>query len=129
MHTPFYKPISGAESERGLCGLWPSSEACPSSDFFYLSSFFFLFSFFFFFNRTSLVYACVVFKYYIFILFFLIRRNLTPWKAYFVGLGEGVKPRLFQTLTRDARPDSNSRPAVQISNFLSSRYTPWRLKY
>jgi len=47
-------------------------------------------------------------------------------KAYFVGSGEGVKPRLSQALTRDARPDSNSRPAVQISNHLSSRYAPWK---
>jgi len=39
-----------------------------------------------------------------------------------VGPGKGVKPRLSQALTRDARPDSNSRPAVQISNPLSSRY-------
>jgi len=41
-----------------------------------------------------------------------------------VGPGEGVKPRLSQALTRGARPDSNSRPAVQISNPLPSRYTP-----
>jgi len=45
-------------------------------------------------------------------------------KAHFVGLGEGVKPRLSQALTRGARPDSNSRPAVQISNPLPSRYAP-----
>jgi hypothetical protein len=42
-----------------------------------------------------------------------------------MGSGEGVKPRLFQALTRGARPDSNSRPAVQISNHLPSRYVPW----
>jgi len=42
-----------------------------------------------------------------------------------VGPGEGVKPRLSQALTRGARPDSNSRPAVQISNPLPSRYAPW----
>jgi hypothetical protein len=48
--------------------------------------------------------------------FLFIRRNSTPWKAYFVGLGERVKPRLSQVLTRGARPDSNSRPAVQISS-------------
>jgi len=42
-----------------------------------------------------------------------------------VGPGEGVKPRLSQALTRGARPDSNSRPAVQIPNPLPSRYAPW----
>jgi len=42
-----------------------------------------------------------------------------------VGLGEGVKPRLSQALTRGARPDSNSRPAMQISNPLPSRYASW----
>jgi len=42
-----------------------------------------------------------------------------------VGPSEGVKPWLSQALTRDACPDSNSRPAVQISNLLSSRYAPW----
>jgi len=57
--------------------------------------------------------------------FFWIRGNLTPRKAHFVGPGEGVKPQLSQALTRDARPDSNSRPAVQISNPLPSRYAPW----
>jgi hypothetical protein len=36
------------------------------------------------------------------------------------------KPRLSQAFTRDARPDSNSRPAVQISSPLPSRYVPWR---
>jgi hypothetical protein len=54
--------------------------------------------------------------------FFWIRGNPTPRKAYFVGPGERVKPRLSQALTRGARPDSNWRPAVQISNPLSSRY-------
>jgi len=39
-----------------------------------------------------------------------------------MGPGKGVKPRLSQTLTRGARPDSNSRPAVQIPNPLPSRY-------
>jgi hypothetical protein len=57
--------------------------------------------------------------------FFWIRGNLTPRKAHFVGPGEGVKPWLSQALTRGARPDSNSRPAVQISNPLPSRYAPW----
>jgi hypothetical protein len=45
--------------------------------------------------------------------------------VHFVGPGEEIKPRLFQTLTRSARPDSNLRSAVQISNPLPSRYTPW----
>jgi len=54
--------------------------------------------------------------------FFWIRENLISRKMYFVGPGEGVKLRLSQTLTRDARLNSNSRPAVQISNPLSSRY-------
>jgi len=52
--------------------------------------------------------------------FFFIRGNLTLRKVYFVGPDEGVKPRLSQVLTRNARPDSNSRPAVQISNPLPS---------
>jgi len=39
-----------------------------------------------------------------------------------MGLGERVKSRLSQALTRDTRPDSNSRPAVQILNPLPSRY-------
>jgi hypothetical protein len=58
-------------------------------------------------------------------LFFWIWGNLTPPKAYFVGPGEGVKPRLSQTLIKDARLDSNSRPTVQISNPLPSCYAPW----
>jgi hypothetical protein len=57
--------------------------------------------------------------------FFWIRGNLTPREAHFVGPGEGVKPWLSQTLTRGARLDSNSIPAVQISNPLPSRYAPW----
>jgi len=44
-----------------------------------------------------------------------------------VGPDEGVKPQLSQALTRDARPDSNSRPAMQISNPLPSRYACWGL--
>jgi len=56
--------------------------------------------------------------------FFGIRENLTLQKVYFMGPDEEIKPRLSQTLTRDARPDSNSRPAVQISNPLPSRYAP-----
>jgi hypothetical protein len=62
-----------------------------------------------------------------FVFFFLDSKKPYPWKAYFVGPGEGVKPRLFQTLIRDARPNSNSRPAMQISNSLPSRYTSWKL--
>jgi hypothetical protein len=60
--------------------------------------------------------------------FFWIRGNLISRKVYFVGPGEEVKPQLSQALTRDTRPDSNSRPAVQISNPLSSRYVPWGRK-
>jgi hypothetical protein len=58
-------------------------------------------------------------------IFFWIQGNPTPRKAHFVSPGERVKPRLSQALTRGARPDLNSRPAVQISNPLSSRYAPW----
>jgi hypothetical protein len=36
--------------------------------------------------------------------------------------GEQVKPRLFQALTKDVCPDSNSKSAIQISSFLPSRY-------
>jgi hypothetical protein len=65
--------------------------------------------------------------FYIFLLFFIwIRGNLTPRKAHFVGSGEGVKPRLYQALIKGARLDSNSRPAVQISNPLPSHYVPWK---
>jgi len=39
-----------------------------------------------------------------------------------MGSSERVKFQLSQALTRDARPDSNSRPAVQISNFLLLHY-------
>jgi hypothetical protein len=59
--------------------------------------------------------------------FFFIRGNPTIEKAYFIGLDERVKPRLFQALTRGARPDSNSRPAVQISSPLSLRHASWGL--
>ena len=58
--------------------------------------------------------------------FFWIRRNPTSRKAHFVGPGERIKPRLSQALTRDARPDSNSRLAVQILSLLPSRYVPRR---
>jgi hypothetical protein len=44
---------------------------------------------------------------------------------YFVSSSERVKPRLSQALTRGTRPDSNSKPAVQISNPLSSCYDIW----
>jgi hypothetical protein len=67
----------------------------------------------------------IIFYYLLF--FFWIRENLTPRKTHFVGPGEGVKPRLFQALIRDARPDSNSRPTVQILNPLLSRYASWEL--
>jgi len=39
-----------------------------------------------------------------------------------MGSGEGVKLWLSQAHTRGAHPDSNSRPAVQISKPLPSRY-------
>ena len=42
-----------------------------------------------------------------------------------MGPGERVKPRLSQVLIKDVRPDSNSRPAVQISSFLLSRHASW----
>jgi hypothetical protein len=54
--------------------------------------------------------------------FFLDSRKPTSRKVHFVGSGERVKPRLSQTLTRGACPDSKKRPAVQISSPLSSRY-------
>jgi hypothetical protein len=57
----------------------------------------------------------------IFYFFFWIRGNLTLRKAYFVGSGE-LKSRLSQALIRNIRPDSNSRPAVQISSLLLSCY-------
>jgi len=44
-----------------------------------------------------------------------------------MGSDEQVKPRLSQALTRGARPDSNSRLAVQISSPLPSRYASWGL--
>jgi len=57
-----------------------------------------------------------------FFFFFGFEETSSPRKVYFVGSGEGVKPRLSQALTRGARLDSNSGPAVQISNPLPSRY-------
>ena len=56
--------------------------------------------------------------------FFWIRGNPTLRKMHFVSPGKRVKPRLSQALTRGARPDSNSRPAVQILSPLPSRHTP-----
>ena len=45
--------------------------------------------------------------------FFLDSRKPHPRKVYFVGLDERVKSQLSHALTKDARPDSNSRPAIQ----------------
>jgi len=70
---------------------------------------------------SSFHFTCAIMSFFC----FWIRGNLIFWKTYFVGPNERVKPRLFQALTRGARPDSNSRPAVQISSTLPSRYTPW----
>jgi hypothetical protein len=53
--------------------------------------------------------------------FFNLRKPHSLQKMYFVDPGEEVKSRLFQALTRDAHPDSNSRPAVQISNSLLAK--------
>jgi len=44
---------------------------------------------------------------------------------HFVDPGEQVKPQLSQALTRGARPDLNSKPVVQTSSPLPSRYAPW----
>jgi hypothetical protein len=65
----------------------------------------------------------------LFFILFFIRGNFIFWKTYFVGSDERVKLWLSQTLTRGARPDSNSRPAVQILSLLPSRYVPWGLSY
>jgi hypothetical protein len=48
---------------------------------------------------------------------FFIRENFIL-KSIFCGLGEQLKPWLFQALTRDVCPDSNSTSTVQISSFL-----------
>ena len=56
------------------------------------------------------------------IFFFRFEETPSPRKAHFMDPGERVKPRLSQALSRGARPDSNSRPTVQISNPLPSRY-------
>jgi hypothetical protein len=89
-------------------------------------------------KKTDLINACINPRYKTFdhsfsmlkqllvaIYFFWIRGNSIPRKAYFVGPSERVKLRLSQVLTRDARPDLNSRPAVQISSPLPLRYVPW----
>lgn len=55
-------------------------------------------------------------------IYFFIRENPTPRKVYFIGPSERVKSWLSEALTRNVRPDSNSRPSVQISNHLSSRH-------
>jgi hypothetical protein len=60
-----------------------------------------------------------------FFFFFWIRENLIFRKAHFVDPGERIKYRLFQALTRGARLDSNTRPAVQILSSLPSRYATW----
>jgi len=75
-------------------------------------------------KKKSIIYSFFfnfLFKY----IFFFIWENFTSRKAHFVDPGERVKPRLSQTFTRGARPDSNSRPIVQISNPVSSRYATW----
>ena len=53
---------------------------------------------------------------------FFIRENPISRKACFVGSGEQVKPWLSQVLTIDTSNNSNSRPAVQISNPLPTCY-------
>jgi hypothetical protein len=63
------------------------------------------------------------------IFFFLDLRKSHPRKVYFVSPGERIKPRLSQALTRGARRDSNSRPAVQISSPLPLRYVSWDLVF
>jgi hypothetical protein len=63
-----------------------------------------------------------------FLILFWIQGNPTSQKTYFMGPGKRIKPRLSQALTRSARPDSKSRPAVQISSPLPSRYASWGQK-
>jgi len=77
-------------------------------------------------SRTVDLHALYIERELVLFFFFFIRENLIPWNAYFVGSGEEVKLWLFQVLTRDAYPDLNSRPAVQILNFLSSRYALYK---
>jgi len=71
-----------------------------------------------------------------FFLFFFIWENPTFRKEHFVGPSERVKPWPSQALTRDARPDSNSRPAVQIppksnhrTNFLNVKKRRKKLRF
>jgi hypothetical protein len=54
-------------------------------------------------------------------LFFLFEETL-PRKTHFMGPGELVKHPLSKALTRGTHPDSNSRPAMQISSPLPSHY-------
>ena len=58
---------------------------------------------------------------YVLLFVFFSRKPHLP-ESVFCGSGERVKFRLFQALTRGARPDSNSRPAVLISSPLLSHY-------
>jgi len=81
----------------------------------------------YFMSTVSLLYITRMDFFLIFFFFLDSRKPHSP-KTHFVDPGEGVKSRLSQALTRDARPDSNSRPAVQISNPLPSHYVPWGLK-
>jgi hypothetical protein len=58
--------------------------------------------------------------------FIWIRGNPTPRKTHFMDPGERVKSRLSQTLIKSARPNWNSRPAVQIWSPLPSFvYRAW----
>ena len=73
-----------------------------------------------------LFFSCLKFIYlasYLLLYFFWIRGNLTLEKRILWAQVSESKPRLSQAFTRDARPDSNSRPAVQISSPLPSRYS------
>jgi hypothetical protein len=54
----------------------------------------------------------IVFSLDTFFYFFGFEETSPPRKAYFVGSGEEVKPRLSQALTRNTHPDSNSKPVV-----------------
>jgi hypothetical protein len=57
--------------------------------------------------------------------FFLDSRKPHPPESALCGPRWVSKTPAVQALTRGARPDSNSKPAVQISNLLPSRYVPW----
>ena len=54
--------------------------------------------------------------------FFWIREK----KVYFMGPNKQVKSRLSQALIKNACPNSNSRPTMQISKLLLSRYAPYK---